>query len=174
MRPFHPALAAALAATAALTVTACSSAPSGPAAEDLTSSKNYSVTQTVTNDTPVTLTVESVTADNGGTVVPGYPGTIGPDSPGTFRATNVGNGVQMKITFSMSNGQKLLVDSDVPRTNNNWSTATLSGPVAGVCATDQNIGINGGDNPAAGFTLQSSKPGDECPQSASSIPDVGP
>jgi hypothetical protein len=174
VRLSRSALAAALAATAALTVTACSSAPNGPAAEDLTSSKNYSVTQTVTNNTSTTLTVVSATADNGGTVTPGYPSTIGPNSPGTFAATNVGNGVQLKVTFAVSNGQQLLVDSDVPRTNNNWSKATLSGPVAGVCATDQNIGINGGDNPTAAFILQPSKAGDECPQSASSIPDVGP
>ena len=34
--------------------------------------------------------------------------------------------------------------------------------------------MNGGDDPTAAFTLQPSKPGDECPQSADSIPDVGP
>ena len=51
MRLPRPVVATAPAATAALTATACSSAPSGPAAEDLTSSKNYSVTRTVTDDT---------------------------------------------------------------------------------------------------------------------------
>ncbi|MCD2189389.1 hypothetical protein [Actinomycetospora soli] len=168
----HPrALAATLCLAATVALTGCSTQPSGPAAEDLVdNSKPYSLTQTVQNNSTMDLTVQSVRADNGGTVTPGWPAVIRAGTSGTFAATNTGNGVQVWITLLGTGGQVVTVDTDVHRVDTNTGTATLSGS-----QTLLNMGaisIGGGDNPSASFTI------DPCAPNARCIPvapfDVGP
>jgi hypothetical protein len=164
------ALAAALCLAASVTLAGCSQEPTGPAAEDLESSKPYSLTQTVQNNSTMDLTVQSVRADNGGAIDPGWPSVVRAGTSGTFRATNTGNGVQVWVTLLGTSGQVVIVDSDVHRVDSNTSNATLSGS-----QTDLSMGaisIGGGDNPAAAFTI------DPCAANARCIPvapvDVGP
>ncbi|MEJ2868273.1 hypothetical protein WCD74_10880 [Actinomycetospora sp. OC33-EN08] len=154
------ALAAALCLAATVTLAGCSQEPSGPAAEDLDNSKPYSLTQTVQNNSTMDLTVQSVRADNGGAVTPGWPAVIKAGTAGTFAATNTGNGVQVWITLLGTSGQVVTVDSDVHRVDTNTSNATLSGS-----QTLLNMGaisIGGGDDPTASFTIDPCAPKATC------------
>ena len=158
------ALAALALAATAFTAAACSSATPGPGAQDLSNDKHYSLTQDVQNSSGVPLTVSSVTADNGGTVTPGYPTSIGGNASGAFVATNVGNGVQIKVTLQGADGQTVVVDSDVPKVDGNWSRATITGNGAGLSAGP--INITGGDEPTATFLLQPCTGASTCSTSA--------
>ena len=169
MRTSRATISVALAAAAAALVVGCSPAP-GDEQGDFSSSGQWSVTLTITNNSATDLTVTSVRADNGGSVVAGHPTSIPANSPpATFRAINSGNGVQMWITLTGPDGQNLVVDSDVPHTDTNWSTAEFTGTTTGLSTGA--ISIGGGDNPTAAFTI------DPCPQgrcTTSSTTEGGP
>jgi hypothetical protein len=160
-------IAAAAVATVLLGLTACSAQPAagqlgaqllnssgtltGKAA---TSSSDYSLTQTVQNNSNVPLTLQGVpTVDNNAVLQPGYPTVIAPKTSGTYKATNEGNGVQMWIHFSTPNGATIVVDSDVPKVNGNGFDHKIAG--AGIGFDDKNTSIGGGDNPRAQVTLVS-------------------
>ncbi|MEJ2871250.1 hypothetical protein WCD74_26060 [Actinomycetospora sp. OC33-EN08] len=153
-------LASAVAAAAALVLAGCSSEPA-PAPQDLGGgSGSYSLTQTLTNNSGTDLTVQSATADNGGTVEPGHPTVVRNGTAGTFRATNTGNGVQLDLTLTAGTGQILKVYSDNPRVSANWSAAVLTGTPGGMSTGA--IAIDHGDSPTATFTLEPCAPNAQC------------
>lgn len=153
----RPALALA-AVVAAFALSGCSAQLADDTQDDVGSSE-YSLTQVIRNNSGVDLTVDSVTADNGGAVESGYPTVVKAGTDGTFVAKNSGNGVQVKVTLSLSDGKTLLVDSDVPKVDENWSSADV--PEASGLTIDA-ISIGGGDNPTADVTIATCADGKKC------------
>ncbi|MDR6972710.1 hypothetical protein [Leifsonia shinshuensis] len=129
----------------------------------------YSLTQVIHNSSTLDLTVVSVTADNGGTVQTGYPTTIKAGTDATFEATNSGNGVQMWVKLSAPTGSTLLVDSDVPKVNPNWSSASIASNIG---LSLNSISIGKGDTPTADVTVDTCAGNQNCTTSTSTDPPI--